>query len=208
VIWGSSFGAPYSIGELITNILNVYPQDLEGDSILAQQLIPGDFAISGDPRNSDVQKLSSGLATLLTEAMGHKVTLTFRQVQRPIIVLRGKWQARNTDGTQVHFGKGEFQIIQIYGLELNPNHACGGGGSGTVDQFAQWLGRWINRSVIIESTGAPAEVSWNENGQVAAAAQAHAHDWDLVLNNIYQQTGLIWKQETRKVNRLFLEQGK
>jgi hypothetical protein len=210
VIWASRFGGGgFSAKDLINNILHVYPQELEGDSQLAQEVIPGDFVIRGDPKNPDKEQLRQGLIRILGDALGQPVTLTFREVGRSVIVLHGTWQARNADGTPLHLADGEFQTVEIYGDELNKHSEFGGGGSGPVAEFAQWVGWWIKQEVVIETTGAPGVVRWHENDDdLSPQGHTRAHDQELVLKHVAEQTGLTWTHETRKVTRLFLEYAK
>jgi len=146
--------------------------------------------------------------SVVGEAMGHPVTLAFQVVPRRTIVLRGMWEGRKPDGTAMH---GKHQSIELYGMQMNQNMAGGGGGSGSVLDFGKWLGEWVNQDVVIEASGMPEHLrlSWHLNDAFDRGDDiaAKAHDRELVLKHITEQTGLTWTEETRIVEHLFISNG-
>jgi len=84
---------------------------------------------------------------MIGNALGRPVTLTFQEVREPVMVFRGIWKAANNDS------KNRFPTIEIYGLKLGDDGS--GGGAGSVDELANWIGEWIKKPVTIEGSGAP-----------------------------------------------------
>jgi hypothetical protein len=59
--------------------------------------------------------------------------------------------------------------------------------------------------VIVEAEGLPQGVSYHLNdAHDVPESKAKAHDPELVLQHVGEQTGLMVTQETRKVRRLFV----
>jgi RNA polymerase sigma factor (sigma-70 family) len=161
-------------------ILLTLPQDVEGDA--KNMRIAGDFVY--DTRAS-TEQLTDALAKIASSAIGHPVTLTFRQVERPVIVFRGKWRPST--------GK-----IQVYAAKLDGGQY--NNGPGRASTMAGAIGELIGESVFIEATNVPDLVDWHINQDDVQAA-----DSTLVCQHIQEQTGLKWRTETRLVKRLFVE---
>jgi len=188
----------FRVLDLIAHFLNFYQQEIEGDILLAKTPIPGDFVIN---LNSDLDQYRAALEKVISQLAETQVTLTLRNVERSVIVFTGAWQATNP--------------IKIYGA--NPNDPAIGcsdnSGSrcapnrGDLDHFAKSVGQWIERTVIVEASQTPGEIAWRfhhlrqGNRETARLCRNPA----LVCSHIQEQTGLKWKEETRRVIRLFLE---
>jgi hypothetical protein len=203
--WGMCFsgGKGYRAQDLIGNLLKTFPQDLEGEAELAQASITGDFAVDAA---ADVEQIRTALEKIISQATGSVVALTFRTVQRPVIVFGGEWVAKTPDRGPIDRTP---LRIEIYGAKLSdPN--TGGGGTGNCDELAKCIGRWIEKTTIIEASGTPAKVSWHYNRGDGGdgIADKQAHDMELVCKHIQDQTGMTWTEETRAVQRLFMERVK
>ncbi|MGD0462905.1 MAG: hypothetical protein ABSB74_10495 [Tepidisphaeraceae bacterium] len=176
--------------QLIQSLLKLYPQDIEGDLELARKVIPGDFVANAD---ADIDQYRLALEKLVSETSGRAVSLTFREVPRPVIVFTGTWSPQAP------------HLIQIYGSQMN-NAPTVRVSLGSIDHFAKWVGSWIGESVIVEAAGAPHELSLcGHDRDRAPEALKQAHDPQLVCTHIHEQTGLDWREETRALRRLFVE---
>ncbi len=184
------FGGPWSLSDVLTEVTGFWPQQVEGDAGLLGVKLPGDFvARAGTPPD----RLAVALAAMLRDEFRTPAVLSFHDVIRPVIVLRGTWRRRHT--------------VQFYGADLNTERGAGGGGSGTQQEFAQWLGRWVGREVVLDVTGSPWRPDWelNGDGDGTDRSRSLAHDLGLVLGHVAEQTGLTWAEERRTVRRLFVE---
>jgi RNA polymerase sigma factor (sigma-70 family) len=180
----------YDVTGLMYPILNVWSQDVEGDPDVKKTIIPGDFVFKpgGNP-----EQLSTPLANLISQATGYPVTLTFRRVERPVIVFKGKWRPST--------GKAD-QKIEVYAEKLNGDSYYVHGGY--VDTLAFEIGDFIGKSVTIEATNLPRKLNWHIN----YSDDGILPDSKLVCQHIQEQTGLTWTVETRLVKRLFIERQK
>jgi hypothetical protein len=132
--------------------------------------------------------------------------LTIRPAERPVIVFHGGWQYRRANDS---VNAPRSAQIEIYGQKLDPGSGAGGGVGG-MDELAENLGNWIGKRVAIEASGAPSSMRWRYNNNYADGGDvsSHAHDVELVCNNIARQTGLTWAVEQRLVPLMFVERGK
>jgi len=179
----------YDVTGLVYPILKVWSQDVEGDPDVEKTVIPGDFVFNP---NADPEQLEIPLAKLISQATGYPVTLTFRQVERPVIVFRGRWRPST--------GKAD-QNIEVYGETSNGNSKEVR--AGPVDLLADEIGEFIGKSVSIEATNLPQQLHWRINYIGNGVPDA-----TFVCQHIQQQTGLTWTVQTRLVERLFIERGK
>ncbi len=180
---------------IATFLLRLGDYQVEGDKQLLSTRLPGDF--SCDP-SASAQQRTDALQKIFSQAAGYPLTLTFRQVDRPVVVFTGIWHS--VLGSQRH-------PVQIFGLSL-------GGDPKTDRNFTQYpgdwndeLGDWLNEQVLFEAHRLPRSIDFHTNsiGDGSPAAKAHAHDLKLICDHIAQQTGLTWTEETRTVRRLFIE---
>src|SRR5262249_11734390 len=85
-------------------------------------------------------------------------------------------------------------------------------GRGTLAEMAYWLGRFVDRRVVLGKVeGAPEQVSWTAHppglfwpGATPEEWEA-THDFDSVLKHVTEQTGLTVREETHRVRVLVVE---
>jgi hypothetical protein len=179
--------------------MNLDEQDIEGDAAILDTTQKGDIVY--DPSIRGSSRMQRGLEQFLFQTLGQRVRLTFRNVERPVVVFRGTWHWNGN--------KGSKNVIEIYGASLgaDPKWDLERAEYKNSARFAEALGTWVHESVFIDAIAAPTIIYSHENsiGDGSAAAKAHAHDLKLVCDHVAEQTGLTWTQETRSVRRLFIE---
>jgi RNA polymerase sigma factor (sigma-70 family) len=188
----------WTVKQLAEIAMNLDEQDIEGDATILGTTQMGDIVY--DPSFRESSRMQTGLEQFLSQTLGEPVRLTFRNVERPVIVFRGTWHWNGNHG-----GK---NVIELYGASLGADPKFDPlPGSSIRARFTADLGTWIHESVFIDATGVPRIISWHENsiGDGSAAAKTQAHDLKLVCDHVAKQTGLTWTQETRSVRRLFVE---
>ena len=175
----------------IRQFLEVYPQELAGDVEAAQMPLTADFVLRGEP---DRAQYKLAIEQLLSLANGIPMALVYRSVSRPVIALTGTWAPVS-----------DLSRIEIYGPSVAP--PIGRAESGSLARFAQILGDWIGRIVIIEASGAPSEVSWQcRHIRTGTREQGdQCRDADLVCKRVVEQTGLVRIDKTAEVTQLFVE---
>lgn len=208
--WGMTFGGQ-SVGILLQDILNVFPQNVEAPTDFLQTQISGDWVLRPEAIG---EKLLPELETILNDQLKLNVKMRFEEIERDVYVMKGKYQFKplpefkDTDDTKFPSRYSRTDMIQIFGAQAYPGHGAGGS-TGTFEEFNQWLGRWIDEPILIEATNLPEKnVSFRLHAP-SPATQAElqmAHDPNLVLATISSQTGLEFVKEKRKVRMLIIEQ--
>ena len=91
--------------------------------------------------------------------------MTFRQVERDVVVVRGHYRYSPLPGRP-------DDKIEIYGKYLDIGED-GGGGVGQFPSFLRRVGDWIKRPILNEVDAPPkANVIWHDNSIPAHRAEA------------------------------------
>ncbi len=193
-VGGGSGGMP--IRNVLPMLDAVSSQSIEGDEVLLDKMIPGDWVF--DPKASS-EKIVAALEPVLQKEWKIPVKLEFREVERDVCVVSGEWHFEPVSD--------DFRDVQIYGTYLDRNSGSGGG-SGNFEKLLKAVGSWINMPVINEVASPPSKgLSWryHQPSPFTEKEAADAHDAGAVTENLTIQTGLRWRKEERKVRILFVE---
>ncbi len=194
--WGQTDGEGFSIEDLIRMVLDRYRPELEGDVDRITRRLAGDVVYR--PAATEAEYLR-GVERVAAEA-GSPLTLTAVEVDRPVVVLAGRW--RYTPA------RAELAARPRPTVELNVRGLRGGGGgSGGIDAFAAQVGGHLGLQLVVEAEGLPARFSWNMNlgGSAPDPDPRSATDpVGLALARIAEQTGLTASEQVRRVRRLVL----
>lgn len=203
--WGMTFGSGSS-GYSLTGVINVVAKMkshmIEGDEELLNRHIPGDWIIrEGTP----TEQLIAELEKELRDAMQMSVRLQLKTVHRRVYVATGKFDFSPLP--ELKEGDPGTNSVHIFGKTFDLKGG-GGGGSGTVDELLEWVGRWIDFPIIneLESTG-NARISWRQHRRSPFTEQQRKedHDRQLVLEHISQQTGIRFIKDKRPITKLFVD---
>jgi hypothetical protein len=189
-IWGMTFGGGTDFPTLMRMAADIFPQEIEGDAELLKSHLAGDFAYR---LGAKPEPLVRQVSRILREQFKLPAQAAFREVERKVYVARGQYAFKPLP---------DRERIEVYEKELGePN--VGGGGSGTFGECLQWIGMYIQKRVVNEVQNAPEkDLSWHYN---EPRKNAEDRDAETVLRHITEQTGITFKEETRKVRVLFLD---
>lgn len=186
-------GTGWAIRDILRLLVDIYPQEIEGDDDLLNRRILGDFIVrEGLPS----EKTVSLFELVLRRDIKIPVRMTFREVPREVIVARGKYRFTPVPGRA-------GDTIEIYDERLlTPSRiGGGGGGSGDLATFLRSVGWYLNDRVVNEVEGPPkGNLNWHENFAAEGIKVP-----ELVLQHLTEQTGLTFTKETRRVRVLFVE---
>jgi hypothetical protein len=191
-LWQMGFyvkGGSYSITYLIFQLLHVPAGDLAGEPDLADVHLIGD--VVADPEAGQEQLLAS-FAKLLSEEHGFPVKLSFRNVARPVVVFGGNWDA--------------YQLKLASQPDLQIELKRVGSGQGNVNDFALHLSDGLEKTVVFEALRPPAHLLWSAIRNRLDLPDAQ--DPRITFDDIANQTGLTWSEQTRMVRTLFVERAK
>ena len=71
---------------------------------------------------------------------------------------------------------------------------------GSADQLAASISKLIKKQVIIEATGGPKQIAWHINPKAEGSGEIQE-----IMKRLQEQTGMTFKEETRKVKHLVIE---
>ena len=182
---------------LLTAVAGIYPQEMEGKLEWLATGVGADFVVR---EGAPTAKIVARLEEILNKDFDIPVKLALRQEDRKVHVLKGTYKF-----TPAAAGRDR---IEIYAKDLS-DPKFGGGGSGTFPEFADWLGRFVHRRVVVGKVdGVPKHLFWHDNhpdGPFTQEESDAAHAAEPVLKHIAEQTGLTIAEETRRVRVLMVE---
>jgi hypothetical protein len=190
-------GEGITLRDLPRQLVDFFPQKVEGPPDLLDTLIDGDIVVrAGVP----AKRIIPALEKILRQECNVPVRLSLREVERKVIVVTGKYKANPLKGRASN-------RIEIYGETLIED-GTGGGGGGNFRELLDWVGMFIGRQLVSEVEEAPSvQLSWHYNERSKFTAEQRAADRDerLVLKHLAEQTGLTFTEATRRVPVLFVE---
>jgi hypothetical protein len=201
-LWGrkSSSQAWYTLGDLVGHFVRVPPRELEGDDRLRNLRLNGDFAID---RQGSVEQFRAGIEKIASQDLGKKVTLTFRDVERPVVVFRGRWR-------QPPAGAGGKTGDEIPTLDLyvaKPSPAPDREATATLAEAATAVSDYVGETALFDCQDGPEQIRVRPSDPFPDDPRKPitAAGVEQVLRHVEQQTGLNATHEKRKVRRLFVE---
>lgn len=192
-IW-TSWSQPQQLGGLLEGVVNVFPQEIEGNTDLLQTPLPGDFVVGTDtmaPSPFLQNAVCRDIEGMLFQELTMPVTLKFQTVPRKVIVLSGHWKYTPVTGAAA-----QSQQVVFYSTRFDPRRSMSSG-DGPIYWWAKQLGKYINEQVVLEADQLPGSAGW--------IASNSPVDKKLVLQHMQEQTGLKWSEEMRNVRRLFID---
>jgi hypothetical protein len=190
-----------NLPDLLTNLAEIYPEEIEGDKEILEAPIEADFVLRA---GTSVDKIVARLEVTLQKDLKRPVKLAFQEVDRKVFVAHGKYKFTPVPGTP-------GREVQIYAKELGRQNS-GGGSSGDPKMFISWLGRFVGRRIILDKVeNAPQRLSWHDNQPTPLFTEAQWHEYhnpDFVLPRITEQTGVSFREEVRRVRILLITQTK
>ncbi len=200
--WGTITGEGYSLRQLLGFLEpNIHEVEIDGDRELLDRIVTGDW-ICRD--GADVERKVHALEVTIQRVLRLRITLTFRQVERDVVVARGTYHHTPLEGRAAN-------AIEIYGKQVVPGGGGAGGGTGTFSEFLKWVGEWIGRPVVSEVEAPPkGSITWCYNRRRPSTEQTRREDHDeaSVLQHLREQTGLTFTRERKPIRILFIERAR
>jgi hypothetical protein len=195
-----------ALGRLVDMACGVPRTRIEDPEGILNGKVTGDFVVRDE---SSPENVAKQLGAILKKECKVDATFEFKEEEREVFVLSGKYQAKPLEGRA-------RTEIEIFGHSL-VDRSTGGGGSGTFDKLLAHVERHIHHRVVAEKIeGTPKRVSWHDNVRSpmikdpANGIDTYAEDTNAaaVLNNLADQTGLKLAVAKRKVKLLVVKSAK
>jgi RNA polymerase sigma factor (sigma-70 family) len=187
------------LGSWIPALTDVSAQEIEGNDELLKKAVTADFVVR---QGTPAEKVVASLEKILQKEFNLPVKLAFQEVHRNVYVASGKYRFNPVTGRAENH-------IEIYGKDLSDPKA-GGSGSGDFAALLKQAGTFIGKRVVAgDVRDLPKKrLSWHYNlpeGVFTDEGWQAAHDPEGVLKHLAEQTGLTFKEESRKVRVLVVE---
>jgi hypothetical protein len=174
--------------------------DIEGDPELLATEVGGDWIVrDGVPPEQLIRPLEG----ILQRALRRRISLELRQVERDVVVARGRYRPSPLPG----HAAGE---VEIYARQVIRDEDAASG-AGNFPSFLDAVARWNGRRIVNEAESSPElRLSWRYNERKPPTPQTRLEDHDErpTLDHLQEQTGLTFTREKRPVRILFVEQAR
>jgi hypothetical protein len=187
-----------TLGQLLHMTTGFHQTRIDATGPVLAQPVTGDFVVRA---GAAPEKVAAALETILRRDCEVAVSLKVVEDERHIYVVSGKYKAEPLPDRKEN-------EIEVFAIQTSGRDG-GGGGTGTLAEFASHVEGFINAPVALEEVaGAPRKVEWHFNfrSPFTDAQFAQDHDAETVMNNIASQTGLTVKLEKRKFKVLVVEE--
>jgi hypothetical protein len=199
---GGSTGGGASLRELLRHVApEIYESEIDGNRELLDTILTGDWVYRDGVA---VERRVHELEVIIQSMLSPRISLTFRRVERDVVVARGSYQHTPLEGRPP-------DVIEIYGAQVVPGGGGAGGGSGDFAKFLKRVGDWIGRPVVSEVEPPPkGPITWFYNRRKPSTEETRREDRDegLVLRHLQEQTGLTFSRVRRPIRILFIERAK
>jgi WD40 repeat protein len=194
--WGSS-GVNYPVNRLhdvLSSVLGFRRTEFDGPAELLAMPVPGDWIIR---EGAAKVELLQALEPILTVELKKPVHFTAREVEREVIVARGRYQFHPLSDLP------NERVVHLGTESLPPRN--GPGGRGSLKQMLSVMGDRINCTIIDESESPGGlMIEWTDHlARQVKELSANTEDGRSLLHrlmeNVSQQTSLTFHQEWRKV---------
>jgi hypothetical protein len=200
--WGGTTGEGFSLRSLLRYLeTNIYEVEIDGDRKLLDTIVTGDWVYRD---GVDDERKVHALEVIIQRVLRLRISLTFRQVERDVVVARGAYHHFPVEGRAAN-------AIEIYGKQVVPGGGGAGGGTGDFAKLLKWVGEWIGRPVVSEVEAPPkGRIIWyyNQRSPFTEQTRREDHDEALVLQHLQEQTGQTFTRERKPIRILFIERAR
>lgn len=171
--------------------LGFYEREFEGDPILLEQRVPGDWI---KREGATREELLGAFETILNEKLNLKIRFVPNEVERDVFICSGTFD--------FHPLGGEYGNNKIHLFTEKPDPADniqGGGGSGDLDNFLNYVGRLGRNRIINADKTVVEDLVWRQHSSTRSGRlKKDPAFFEMLLKNVGKQTSLRFKKERRK----------
>ncbi|MHC4691909.1 MAG: peroxiredoxin family protein [Planctomycetota bacterium] len=171
--------------------LGFYEREYEGDPILLEQRIAGDWV---KRERAAREELLVAFEKILNEKLNLRIRFVPDEVERDVFVRSGTFD--------FHPLGGEYGNNQIHLFVEKPDPADniqGGGGSGDLDSFLNYVGGLGKQRIINADKTVVEDLTWRQHSSTRGGRlKGEPALFEMLLKNVGKQTSLRFKKERRK----------
>jgi RNA polymerase sigma factor (sigma-70 family) len=199
-------GSPYTVRSLLGMTAGIHPEDIDSSAAFGPALWPVRGDVVYRP-GAKPEEYVAALQSLVRDELHVKATMTLRNEDHQVMVLRGAWT--HDEMLDEHPGKPEIRLMQgdVPADGVYPKNSSAYYSGVDRQSFAAALGPWLGEPVVVECDGFPESVVLKYYNAPMSDLAAHfsPNFKQHVLEQVKAQTGLTATEEIRNVRRLKVE---
>jgi hypothetical protein len=191
----SGENARMGLRELLRFLVRLRSYEYEGPDDLLRREIAGDWIYRAGTSQRD---LIAALGTILREELGLRITIEHREVEREVIVVRGRYQFRPLQSGDAG------RVLNVFAEAVPSQEYHGDDWSGNLRKLLDRLGDQLGRRFLDESqTPGELKIMWRDHLALSAPELGRDSERgrvmrDRLLENLSKQTSLEFRREIRK----------
>lgn len=168
-----------------------YEREFEADPVLLEQRIPGDWI---KREGAAREELLEAFEKILNERLSLRIRFVPDEVERDVFICKGTFD--------FHPLGGEYGNNQIHLFVDKPDPADniqGGGGSGDLDNFLNYVGRLGKQRIINADKTVVKDLAWRQHSSTRSGRlKKDLALFEMLLKNVSRQTSLRFEKERQK----------
>lgn len=188
---GGMGGGRKSLVDLLWDF-GFYEREFEGDPVLFEQRVPGDWI---KREGATREEHFGAFEKILNDKLNLRIRFVPNEVERDVFICSGTFEFHPLGGEY-----GDDQIHLFVEKPDPPDNIQGGGGSGDLDHFLNYVGR-LGKIRIINANKAAAveDLIWRQHSSAKwMRLRKNPALFEMLLKNVSKQTSLQFKKERRK----------
>jgi thiol-disulfide isomerase/thioredoxin len=171
--------------------LGFYEREFEGDPILLEQRVPGDWI---KREGATREELLGAFEKILNEELNLRIRFVPNEVERDVFICSGKFDLHPLGD---EYGN---TLIHLFTEKPDPaDNIRGGGGSGNLDNFLNYVGRLGKKRIINADKTAVEDLTWRQHSSTRSGQlKEDTALFEMLLKSVGRQTSLRFKKERRK----------
>ncbi len=180
-------------GGTIADLLRAFgirPWEYEGSTELLQKRIPGDWV---KRKGVKPESLVNCLVRILNEQRKMPIVIRKKAIDKEVVIAKGRFEFRPLSGDTSH------KEIHLFIKKPDPfDNIRGGGGSGSVSNLLDYLGR-IGKIHIINQCQfrTDQQIQWRQHSSAWERIHTDPASFDALLEIVSSQTSLQFQKERR-----------
>lgn len=171
--------------------LGFYEREFEGDPILLEQRVPGDWI---KREGATREELLGAFEKILNDKLNLRIRFVPNEVERDVFICSGAF-----DFHPLGDEYGNKKIHLFAEKPDPPDNIQGGGGSGDLDNFLNYVGQLGKKRIINANKTAVEDLTWRQHSSTRRGRlKKEPALFEMLLKNVGKQTSLRFKKERHK----------
>jgi len=185
----SSVSASMPLKVLLQFALNWGSYDYDGPREVLETAFAGDWIVRKDV---PVEMVLNALKDIYKDEKGKEINFTKQKIETEKIIAKGRYNFQSLP----NITDGKYVLIST---NKTDTYTDGGGGTGTLNEFLNWVANRIKMDIIDETESGDIKMSWRNHDssdlrKLNDNKQRYNTQLDMLLKNLSLQTGLTFER--------------